>query len=189
MAGDEEYELLPKEEIDNLKKEVERLRKNPLGEVEEGESILDSINNLNNNIKNLIDIFSKASADLKNDEGEVSPLNDLKEIKEQNEDLAQGLVAVADMVKNIKQGNEQEQKVNLVPEENTPLSSGPRIAMVRPHFDDPALPPAMPPAGPMPGAQLGADQIPPPPPSLDLPPELPPLDPPPAEKKSGLFKK
>lgn len=187
MAGDDEYELLPKEEIDNLKKEVERLRKNPLGEVEEGESILEGINNLNDNIKKLIDIFSKASEDLKSEEGGANPSADLQEIKDQNEEIAEGLVAVADIVKDIKQNKTHEQDMNLIRESNEPIAPGPKIAMVRPSFDNPAPPPGAPPGIP-PGPALGADQI-PPPPSLDIPPELPSLDPPPAKKRGGLFRK
>lgn len=103
MAGDEEYELLPRQEVENLKHELERLKKNPLGELKEGKSFLDSINSLNDNIKKLIDIFTKAEADLAKEYSQGNPAQDLKAIKEQNEQIAQGLLAVADLVKDMKE--------------------------------------------------------------------------------------
>ena len=64
MAENDEYELLPKHELETLKKEVERLKKHPLGDLKEGETLLDAVNNLNNSVRKLIDIFTKAEADL-----------------------------------------------------------------------------------------------------------------------------
>lgn len=131
MAGDDEYEILPREEIETLRKEVERLKKNPFGELEEGESLLESINNLNANIKKLIDIFVKTEADLSeayaNSEGAPAmPTEDLKTIKDQNEQIAQGIVAVADMLKDVKQMEEN------IEDEKKPITGGPKIGLVRP---------------------------------------------------------
>jgi len=114
LAESGEYELLPREEVEMLKKEVERLKKHPFGELKEGETLLEAINNLNNSINKLIDIFTKAEADLSKDYSERHPMDDLKTIREQNEQIAQGLVAVADMIKDMK-------------EEEKPLGQEPRI--------------------------------------------------------------
>lgn len=101
-VDDDEYELLPRQEIENLKRDLERLKKHPLGDMKEGETILEAINNLNANIRKLIDIFTRAEADLVKDYEENNPAETLKVVKEQNEQLAQGLVAVADMIKDIQ---------------------------------------------------------------------------------------
>lgn len=106
MAEDEEYELLPRREIEHLKKELEKLKKNPLGELKEGQSLLDSVNNLNNNIKRLIDIFAKADADLAKDYSENNPAESLNTIKAQNEHIAQGLLTLADVIKDMKENKE-----------------------------------------------------------------------------------
>ena len=116
LVEDEEYELLPRHEIEALKKEIERLKKHPFGETKEGETLLEAINNLNDNIKRLIDIFTKTSADLKKNYGDTSPLEDIKEIKNQNEQIAQGIVAVADMMKELKEAVKPQ-----------PISPGPKI--------------------------------------------------------------
>ena len=40
---DDEYEILPKDELDYLRKEVEKLKKNPYGDTETGKTLLDSV--------------------------------------------------------------------------------------------------------------------------------------------------
>lgn len=166
MPEDDEYELLPKQEIEALKKELEHLKKNPLGDLKEGESLLDSINELNNNIRKLIDIFTKAGADLDQQYNEFNPMGDLKNIQDQNEQIAHGIVAVGDLIKEMneeyKKSEEKREK------EMQPLRpSGPRIAMTRPSDMDAGM--GMPPPVPSMFPQ-GKDfpdefsaQIPPPP--------------------------
>ena len=105
MAEDEEYELLPRHEIDMLKKELERLKKNPLGELKEGQTLLDAVNNLNNNIKKLIDIFAKADADLAKEYSENNPAESLNTIKAQNEGIAQGLLTLSDTMNEMKEAS------------------------------------------------------------------------------------
>lgn len=103
MAGDDEYELLPKEELDTLKKEIERLKRSPFGEMKEGETLLESINNLNSSIRKLIEIFTNAQAELESHYTEGgAPADDLKDIKDQNEQIAQGILTIADLVKETK---------------------------------------------------------------------------------------
>lgn len=127
LAEDDEYELLPKQEIEALKKELERLKKNPLGDLKEGESLLDSINELNNNIRKLIDIFTKAGADLDQQYNEFNPMGDLKSIRDQNEQIAHGIVAVGDLIKEMKEDHKKEE----AEEEAKPIKQqGPRIPMV-----------------------------------------------------------
>lgn len=103
MAGDDEYELLPREEIETLKHEIERLKKSPFGEMKEGETLLEAINNLNSSIRKLIEIFTNAQAELESHytEGGGSA-EDLKDIKDQNEQIAQGILTIADLVKETK---------------------------------------------------------------------------------------
>jgi hypothetical protein len=121
LAEDDEYELLPRQELEELRKEIERLKKNPLGNMKEGESLLDAINNLNSNIRWLIDIFSKAGEDLQKEYSGRNPVDDIKTIKQQNEDIAQGLIAVADIIKDMRSGPSP-----------SDIIRGPRIPVVMP---------------------------------------------------------
>ena len=181
MGKDDEYELLPKQEVDMLKKEIARLKKNPLGDLPEGENMLDAINNLNTNISKLIDIFSKAGADLASDYSEGTAVEDIKTIKEQNDDIAEGLVAVADMVKDIKESAPKPgffPTAEAQPAPQTQRHQHPRIAMTTPGQEQTGLPP--------PG------YIPPPPTGLGShgpAPELPSLDMSPPRKRRRLFSK
>jgi hypothetical protein len=111
MDDDGEYELLPRQEVDKLKKEIEKLKKNPLGELSENDSLIGAINDLNNNIKKLIDIFANTEAEIAKFYADNNPLDDLKAVKEQNEQIAQGLVAVADMLKNSNAPRDEMQRM------------------------------------------------------------------------------
>ncbi|HJX06158.1 MAG TPA: hypothetical protein VJ461_05590 [Candidatus Nanoarchaeia archaeon] len=147
MSEDDEYELLPRQEIEALKKEIDRLKKHPLGEMEEGDTLLEAINNLNNSIRKLIDIFTKAQTDLEGQYSEGAPLDDLKDIKDQNEEIAQGILAVADMLKENKEAGFKENReaglFKTFKEEPSPeISSSPKIPMLRPTgMDIPGGPP------------------------------------------------
>jgi hypothetical protein len=129
LADEDEYELLPKHELEDLKKEIEHLKKNPFGEAKEGESLLEAINNLNDNIKRLIDIFASAGTDLQKDYSETNPIEDLQAIKGQNEQIAQGIVTVAGILTDMK-GDLSARTDAEAPER--PLRLGPRIPMIRP---------------------------------------------------------
>ena len=133
VADDDEYEILPRQEVETLKKELERLKKNPFGETKEGDNILEAINNLNNNIRRLIDIFTKAGADLEKDYGDVNgPIGVLNDIKDQNEQIAQGVLAVADMVKDVRTDIAQSAM-------QQPLAPGPKISLTRLATSDPLM--------------------------------------------------
>ena len=208
MAENKDYEFLPEKEIKNLKKEIESLKKHSVSEGTDGNTLLEAVNNLNDSIRRLIDIFTQAQADLSEQYEGTSPVEDLKEIKDQNEQIARGLVAVADIVKDMK-GQIQ------------PISPGPKIP--RPHPSSPVPPPEVPepvlrassdmpaeaipdipleqPFGEPPTRNLGPVPVPPPPgPFPGLPPGSPlgssapgrlPLGPPsmkaPPRKRRGLF--
>lgn len=182
MAGDDEYELLPRQEVENLKHELERLKKNPLGELKEGKTLLDAVNSLNDNIKKLINIFTKAEADLAKEYSEGNPAQDLKSIKEQNEQIAQGLLAVADLVKEIKEPR------NAMPS-NPSFPNTPTFAQTVPQytsFQQQSMPdfqlqmPPQPPFDLMSSNQMNAPSSPPPLPPPDFSMQG-------FEKKRGLF--
>ncbi|MBN2052584.1 hypothetical protein JW756_03710 [Candidatus Woesearchaeota archaeon] len=184
-VDDEEYELLPRQEIDNLKRELERLKKHPLGDMKEGETLLEAINNLNTNIRKLIDIFTKAEADLVKDYEENNPAETLKTVKEQNEQIAQGLVAVADLIKEM-QGPRNPSMPQRSPVEQMNFDVAMQQSQMQP--SQPSYP------APYPGTQnFNPDfggQIPPPPqPFLGLESHQPYEAPMPEKKHKGLFGK
>jgi len=105
--GEEDYDIIPHEEVLKLRKELDEIKKNPLGSTATGRELLESINSLNHNIVNLLNLFKEAAEELKFEENEAKVVSDkmipmlqkFDTLIDQNEKLAKGIVAVADMVK------------------------------------------------------------------------------------------
>lgn len=96
-------------------------------------SLKDSIDNLNDSIHSLIKLFKEATEELKMDEHDselmeqrISPvMKKIKSLEEQNEKIARGIVAVADMLKE-KRRPAHQQFVPKAP------SIGTRTPLIRP---------------------------------------------------------
>jgi ABC-type transporter Mla subunit MlaD len=105
MEKDEDYEIIPHKEIIELKKEIEHLKKNPFGKGKNAENLLDAVNDLNDNISNLIKVFNDATNELKNEKynkEDSNLLNKINDLFEQNKEIAEAIVSVAEMVKEEK---------------------------------------------------------------------------------------
>ena len=89
----DEYEILPHKKIEELRSKLEQLKraKGIPNQIE----LNDTIDELNENIKHLISIFKKASEALPEEE---KLLGKVEKLFEQNKQIAQGIVAVADMM-------------------------------------------------------------------------------------------
>jgi hypothetical protein len=106
MEKDEEYELMPHKEIIKLREELEKLKKNPLGRGKKAEDLLESIETLNDSINSLIYVFQHATDELKREPKKEAEQTDLKpllekfnELMEQNKEIAEGIVSIAEMIK------------------------------------------------------------------------------------------
>ena len=191
MAEDDEYELMPHKAIAELREELQRLKKNPAGAA--GDSLQNSIDVLSMKIDRLIELFKEASRSMSEEleeEGsivkKVKPMFDkVDQIIEQNEKIATGMVALADLVKEIKGEHKEEEK----PE--TPEPVPPMGGMGGPPPGGPGGP--MPPLGGPPPGPMAAPGMPGPMPPPGMPGPMPPpgapLGPPPEppKKKKGLF--
>lgn len=194
MADD--YEIIPLEEIKKLKEHIKQL------EQEKAESpahnIAITLSRLSITLEKLFQIFDVAAAEIKHDdiheknfEEKIEPIvRRLKEIERQNHDIAEGMLALVDLVK--KQESEVHRlvgrpKVKVYEEPKVPKDDlmGHEIPSMPPlHSEKPMapstgpiepprhdVPPPVPPVGNMP------------PPSPAVPPPLPP-----EPKKKGFFK-
>lgn len=170
MAEDEDYDMLPHKEIVGIKKELEELKKKQT--TTESKSVLNQINQLKDSINNLLDIFKEAQESFKLEEKEPvyikNLLDKLDNLAHQNTRIAEGLVAVADMVKEIK-GKAEKPK---------PVIPKPAFKPTPPPFDAP--PQHMLPPQPMPPPPMQT----PLPPAFDIPP---PPEFPQKPRKKGLF--
>ena len=118
-----DYEILPRDELDNLKKEIEKLKKGEevSGSEDSSPNASAGIEKLNNSINSLIELFKTAQDSMENDDKETSeqltkkidPLNEkIDQLIDQNKKIAQGILTVADLVKSVKQSLETPQQNN-----------------------------------------------------------------------------
>lgn len=99
----DDYEILPHEELEYLRREVERLKKNPLGETHASASLLDSMRDLNANVKKLVEIMQSANDDMVKAFHENSAQEQLRKLREENLKIAKGIVALSKMIKDVEQ--------------------------------------------------------------------------------------
>ncbi|MBS3176666.1 hypothetical protein J4457_05520 [Candidatus Woesearchaeota archaeon] len=165
MANEEvedEYELIPHKEIVELKDEIQKLHENPPSP---SKHLQISMNDLAKRLEEMTTIFEKAMQSMTEEEGGITfqekmqpVLHRMDKILEQNAQIADGIVAMADIV------NELKDKVDRVPSGSSSFEESfqPPGAIPPPPSNFPP-PPGMPPlAGFSPNPPLMG--MPPPPP-------------------------
>jgi len=171
----EEYELLPHREIEDLKDELRKLKE---FEITPTKKLRISLIELNKKLDKLLQIFDEARHEIRTEEvglgfkEKMKPLMEKMEtLQEQQADIAEGMVALADIVKGMK----SEEKPKLEPTPEMPPGMHPRPVGPPSSTMGPPRPPGMPsgfpprpPAGPppRPGAPM--------PPRPGMPPPKPP---------------
>lgn len=98
MAEDSEYELLPHEEVEKLREDVERLKNNPLGKRYGGVDLIDSVHNLTQTINYMNKLFENTNKEMAEEFKSTNLQEQFKSISSQNEQIAKGIVTVAEMV-------------------------------------------------------------------------------------------
>lgn len=98
---DDDYEILPHQELEYLRKEVERLKKNPYGDTETGQTLLDSMNSLTSAINRLLGVLETANDEVIRDYQENKTSERMERLVEQNEKLAEGILAIGELVKKV----------------------------------------------------------------------------------------
>lgn len=211
MVGEEEYEIMPHKTIENIKKELEELKKKAVSkEAISEESFMKSLDSLTNSINGLMALFKEATEEMRVEEeaeetlkAKINPLmHKVQDIENENRTIAKGILAIADMIKErLPEKKPEVERITRVWRER--LVPKPKIVMpppvpprpmpppprpMPPLKEKPPLPPIPPPPIPAPGLA----PIPPPRP-LGMPPEMPPplklpeLVAPP--EKKGFFKR
>lgn len=159
----DDYELLPHEELEKLRRDIEHLKKSPYPGTKQNKNLLDSMESLSDSINRLIAIFEGTQEDLIKEYKDASPTKLLVKVSEQNVKIAEGIVAVAEMLKN----NKPMSPIGPLPGRSMPSPQ----SMPPPSMNNPGQmpPPNMPPPPEMDGLKV---------PDADLRPE-----------KKGLFSK
>ena len=144
-TNDDDYELLPHKDIIELKKELEKLKKGPTPESR------DQMEKLTDSINNLLNLFKEASSQMHLEEQEgnlvsekLGPIEEkLDQILDQNQKIAEGIVALADLIKEMKEEKEPPMpRLRMGPMQG-PMPQGPPPGMPRmPEFGGfPPMPP------------------------------------------------
>ena len=108
MADD--YEIVPEKDFDSLKHAVDEIKKDPIGNTVQGKGLKESVDSLNSSIKQLLDLFKTTAESMKMEEHDnslvsqkIGPLFEkVERLSEQNEKIAKGIVALAEMVDAMK---------------------------------------------------------------------------------------
>ena len=172
MAEDEPYEMMSHKEIVELRKQVQELKSK--GSDAGSKQLPDSINKLTEQMNSMMGLFKTAAEEMHLEEKDehfvakkIAPLIDkLDEIIEQNKTIAEGMVAVADMIKESMEKTRGAPRPFLRPEPSPDFESLPEMAT----FNDlePKIrkgqmpPPGMPrhtPPRPMPSMQMSSMPI------------------------------
>lgn len=158
-----DYEILPHKEIVELREELLKLKAKP-----SERTLQISMVELAGKVDKLIDIFSDALEQIRVEEGgltfqeKMKPvLTRMEKILEQNSQIAEGIVALADMVNEIKPGGAEEPKLDIG---EPALPTGPASL-------GPAVVPSGPPVPPPPGPPVPLGPGPKPLPGVPLPPK------------------
>lgn len=163
MVDDGEYELLPHEELEHLRNELHKIKRNPLQGYKQADDLKSSIDALNTSIANLITLFSSTNDELVDAFKKTTIEEHFAQISSQNEQIAQGILAVAKLVEESRTREPDLQQTQQVQQES--VSQMPQQAMT----SSSSIPPSMEP--PMPAGQSQ-----PSPAQAPFPNDLPPLD-------------
>jgi len=116
-----ENSILPMEEIEKLKKEINNLKKSQAPD-DSSDALKSSMMNLSRSINSLLQVFKQAHEDLKMDTHDAvlvtqkldKLIERLDKIELQNEKIAKGIVAVADMVEEIQAASSIEKRSSVL---------------------------------------------------------------------------
>ncbi|MFT4282986.1 MAG: hypothetical protein ACMXX6_01025 [Candidatus Woesearchaeota archaeon] len=122
MTSQDDYELLPHQEVEHLRKEVEKLRTSPSGSAKIDQRLINSIEQLNHSIQKLESVFDSVRKDiLKDYEVNEKPEDLLKKLIEQNKSVAEVLVSLVEKINNL------EANQNKMPQSDFSLKEEPKV--------------------------------------------------------------
>ena len=141
MAEEEPYEIMPYKEIVELRKQIQDLKSK--GSDTGSKQLIDSMSKLTEQMNSMVGLFKTAAEEMRLEEKDdhfvakkIEPLVDkLNEIVEQNKIIAEGMVAVADMIKEYMERKNERPRSFLRPEPGFKPFEPPEPEF--PKFDEP----------------------------------------------------
>jgi hypothetical protein len=92
----DDYELLPMQELEDLRREVHALKRNNLTEGDKAKILIEGIDRLTISINRLITILDDANKDIIEEYQQAKPVETLHQLSEQNEMIAKALLSISD---------------------------------------------------------------------------------------------
>ncbi len=92
----DDYELMPSHELDDLRREVNTLKKGSMTDGDKARVLVDSMDRLSISINRLITILDDAQKDIIDEYQESKPAEKLNQLLEQNEMIAKALIAISE---------------------------------------------------------------------------------------------
>lgn len=98
MSGEDDYELVGRDDLATLRKELEEVKKDPASSYQSSLTLIESMDRLANQISQLMDLFKQANEQMHEDyaKGLHEESDKLDQVIAQNEKLARGILALAD---------------------------------------------------------------------------------------------
>lgn len=96
--GDDDYELVAKEDLAALREEVEQLKKNPVQNYESSLTLIEAMDRLADQVSRLLELFDQANKQMHEDyqKGLHAESQKLDTVISQNEKIARGILALAE---------------------------------------------------------------------------------------------
>lgn len=95
-SDSDDYELLPMQELEDLRREVHALKRNNLTEGDKAKILIEGIDRLTISINRLITILDDANKDIIDEYQQAKPVETLHQLSEQNEMIAKALLSISD---------------------------------------------------------------------------------------------
>lgn len=95
-SGSDDYELIPKGELDTLRRDVSALKKNSVNDGDKIKILIDTMDRLTISVNRLITILDDAEKDIIDEYQKSKPTEKLTQLLDQNELIARALIAISD---------------------------------------------------------------------------------------------
>jgi hypothetical protein len=110
MAETSEYELLPHEELQELRDEIARLKQDPLQATSQADDLKHAVDRLTVTLNKFISLMTKTNDEMLDQFQQTSFLEQFARINANQEQIAKGIISVAKMVKKISDVPETQAK-------------------------------------------------------------------------------
>lgn len=119
-VDEEDYEILPHKELEELRHEVEELKKNPMGNVEKSQDLISEMAKLTKAVHLLIDILTHTNDEMVEEFKRTSISEHFKLISDQNERIANAILSLANAPDNTSAQANQSPDLQQTEQDNIP---------------------------------------------------------------------